>query len=108
MISRNFICSHIELCKVEMLPWMRYIPSGFAPWKRNAEERHIQDSDIFSRLFESVREKTVRYCHFGTYEYPTLYQAAEGSRTSMCETLIRDGDRHELSMREKSWLAATM
>ena len=87
---------------------MRSIPSRFAPWKQNAEEWHIRDSEMFTRLFESVREKAVRCRHSQTHEDLTLHQGAEGSKTSMCETLIRDGDRHGLSMREKSWLAATM
>ncbi|KAH9179333.1 cytochrome P450 [Lactarius sanguifluus] len=77
---------------VEFFPWMQYIPSRFAAWKRNAEAWYRKDSAMFEDLFNSVHVNSV-----------------EGDdRPSLCATLIRDAGRHKLSNRENSWLAATM
>ncbi|KZV73889.1 cytochrome P450 [Peniophora sp. CONT] len=77
---------------VELLPWMRYIPSRFAPWKAYAKEWRKKDDETFGQLFGRVQEK----------------EANDMAGTSMCATLIRDGDRHGLDDREKAWLAAAM
>ncbi|KAF8271997.1 cytochrome P450 [Lactarius quietus] len=77
---------------VEFFPWMRYIPSRFATWKRNAEAWYKQDSALFEGLFNSVHVNSVK----------------GDDRPSLCATLIRDADRHQLSNRENSWLAGTM
>jgi len=45
---------------VEFLPWMMYIPSRFAKWKRDAEYWYERDSVMFENLFNSVNEKLVR------------------------------------------------
>ncbi|KAH9042035.1 cytochrome P450 [Lactarius pseudohatsudake] len=77
---------------VEFFPWMQYIPSRFAAWKRNAEYWYRQDSAMFEGLFNSVHVNSVN----------------GDDRPSLCATLIRDAGRHNLSNRENSWLAATM
>ncbi|KAI0297641.1 cytochrome P450 [Russula brevipes] len=77
---------------VEFFPWMRYIPSRFAKWKRDAETWYRQDSAMFESLFNTV--------------YTNL--AKGDDRPSLGATLIREADRHNLSMRENSWLAGTM
>ncbi|KAH9002678.1 cytochrome P450 [Lactarius hatsudake] len=77
---------------VEFFPWMQYIPSRFAAWKRNAEYWYRQDSAMFEGLFNSVHVNSVN----------------GDERPSLCATLIRDAGRHNLSNRENSWLAATM
>ncbi|KAN0125466.1 Cytochrome P450 [Lactarius tabidus] len=77
---------------VEFFPWMRYIPSRFATWKRNAEAWYRQDSAMFEGLFNSVH----------------INSEKGDDRPSLCATLIRDADRHQLSNRENSWLAGTM
>ncbi|KAI9443308.1 cytochrome P450 [Lactarius indigo] len=77
---------------VEFFPWMRYIPSRFATWKRNAEAWYRQDSVMFEGLFNSVHINSVK----------------GDDRPSLCATLIRDAGRHQLSNRENSWLAGTM
>ncbi|KAH9047710.1 cytochrome P450 [Lactarius hengduanensis] len=77
---------------VEFFPWMQYIPSRFAAWKRNAEHWYRQDSAMFEGLFNSVHVNSVN----------------GDDRPSLCATLIRDAGRHNLSNRENSWLAATM
>ncbi|KAI0066978.1 cytochrome P450 [Artomyces pyxidatus] len=77
---------------VEFFPWMVYIPSRFAKWKRVAEEWYKKDSAMFEGLFESVKVNVAK-----GDEHPSL-----------CATLIKDSERHQLSMRENSWLAGTM
>ncbi|KAH9065324.1 cytochrome P450 [Lactarius vividus] len=77
---------------VEFFPWMRYIPSRFATWKRNAEAWYRQDSAMFEGLFNTVHVNSVK----------------GDDRPSLCATLIRDAGRHQLSNRENSWLAGTM
>ena len=45
---------------VEFFPWMKYIPSSVATWKRLAEERHKEYSDMFVGLFGEVEDRIVR------------------------------------------------
>ncbi|KAH8990403.1 cytochrome P450 [Lactarius hatsudake] len=77
---------------VELLPWMRHIPSRFAKWKRDAEYWYEKDSAMFESLFNSVREKMSRGI----------------DRPSLVGTLINDAEKYELSDRENSWVAAIM
>ncbi|KAF8492384.1 cytochrome P450, partial [Russula emetica] len=77
---------------VEFFPWMLYIPSRFAKWKRDAENWYKQDSAMFENLFNSVHANL---------------RKGDG-RPSLSATLIREADRHQLSMHENSWLAGTM
>ena len=44
---------------VEFFPWMKYIPSSMANWKRIAEEQHKQYSDMFVGLFHEVEDRIV-------------------------------------------------
>ena len=39
---------------VEFFPWMKYIPSSIAPWKRKAEDHSLRATKIFLELFRSV------------------------------------------------------
>lgn len=41
------------------MPWMRYIPSRFAAWKRAAEDSRKKDGDVFCGLYEHVQENIV-------------------------------------------------
>ncbi|KAH8982107.1 cytochrome P450 [Lactarius akahatsu] len=77
---------------VELLPWMRHIPSRFAKWKRDAEYWHKKDSAMFETLFNSVREKMSKGI----------------DRPSLVGTLINDAEKYGLSDRENSWVAANM
>ncbi|KAI0279216.1 cytochrome P450 [Russula aff. rugulosa BPL654] len=72
---------------VEFFPWML-----FAKWKRDAENWYKQDSAMFEELFNSVHTNLKK----------------GDDRPSLSATLIREADRHQLSMRENSWLAGTM
>ena len=44
---------------VEFFTWMKYIPSSVASWKRLAEERHKEYSDMFVGLFREVEDRIV-------------------------------------------------
>ncbi|KZV73886.1 cytochrome P450, partial [Peniophora sp. CONT] len=77
---------------VEKLPWMRYIPSRWAPWKRTAKEWHRKDSEIFLQLYGQVRDKVI----------------VGDEQASICATLIRNADRHGLSDLESAWTAAAL
>ena len=45
---------------VEFFPWMKYIPSSIAKWKRTAEERHKKYSAMFEAMFRDVEVRIVR------------------------------------------------
>ncbi|KAI0265535.1 cytochrome P450 [Gloeopeniophorella convolvens] len=77
---------------VELFPWMRYVPSRLAKWKRDAERGFIQDTLMFEGLFNTVESRI-----------------AEGdNHPSLSATLIRGSGRYNLSTRENVWLAAAM
>ena len=44
---------------VEFFTWMKYIPSSMASWKRLAEERYREFSDVFVGLFHEVEDRIV-------------------------------------------------
>ncbi|KZV67267.1 cytochrome P450 [Peniophora sp. CONT] len=77
---------------VELLPWMRYIPSKFASWKRTAEEHSSRDSEVLRRFYDRVQKSV----------------DGGNERASLCATLIHDIDRHGLSAQENSWLATSL
>ncbi|KAH9035789.1 cytochrome P450 [Lactarius pseudohatsudake] len=77
---------------VEFFPWMRHIPSRFAKWKRDAAYWYEKDSAMFESLFNSVRDKMSKGI----------------DRPSLVGTLINDAEKHGLSDRESSWVAAMM
>ncbi|KZV60962.1 cytochrome P450 [Peniophora sp. CONT] len=77
---------------VEMMPWMRHIPSKFAAWKRTAEGWRRKDEDVFGGMYEHVLENI----------------AKGNERPSLCATLGHDANRLGLSPLENSWIAATL
>ncbi|KAI9567149.1 cytochrome P450 [Boletus coccyginus] len=77
---------------VEFFPWMMYIPKSLAPWRQKAEASYIADSAMFERLFRRVQDRTKR----------------GENRPNLSTTLLENAERHGLSERENSWLAATM
>ncbi|KAI0254607.1 cytochrome P450 [Lactifluus subvellereus] len=77
---------------VEFFPWMMYIPSRFAKWKRDAEYWYERDSVMFENLFNGVHKK--------------LSKGIDSS--SLVGSLIKGAERYGLSPLENSWLAATM
>ena len=52
---------------VEFFPWMRYIPSSIAKWKRVAEEHHAVDSVKFMSLYEEVENRVVSRLFFARW-----------------------------------------
>jgi len=44
---------------VEFFTWMKYIPSPVASWKRLAEQRYEECSDMFVGLFREVEDRIV-------------------------------------------------
>jgi len=44
---------------VEFFTWMKYIPSSVASWKRLAEERHKEYSNVFVGMFREVENRIV-------------------------------------------------
>ncbi|KZV67271.1 cytochrome P450 [Peniophora sp. CONT] len=77
---------------VEVIPWMRYIPSRVAAWKRSALDGRKKDGSMLLRLYTRVENNI----------------ATGDERGSFCATLIRDVDRHGMSAEESSWLAGTI
>ncbi|KZV62558.1 cytochrome P450 [Peniophora sp. CONT] len=77
---------------VEMMPWMRHIPSFLAPWKRTVEEWNREDNDAFHSYFDAVQKAV----DDGT------------ERASLCATLIHDSDRYRLSTHDNAWIAASI
>ncbi|KAH9054050.1 cytochrome P450 [Lactarius deliciosus] len=77
---------------VEFFTWMRYIPSRFAKWKRDAEYWFVQDSLMFEGLLGKVAN-----------------DLANGiDRPSFGATVIQNRSTHDLSEREQAWLVGTM
>ncbi|KAA1470686.1 cytochrome P450 [Dentipellis sp. KUC8613] len=77
---------------VELIPWLRHIPSRFASWKREALAWFTRDSAAFEELFNDVRDR----------------HAAGDDRLSLAAMLIEESWRNGLSERENAWLSATV
>ncbi|VDC00549.1 unnamed protein product [Peniophora sp. CBMAI 1063] len=77
---------------VDVLPWMRHIPSIIAPWKRRAQEWYQKDNRAFRSLFEEVHK-----------DIDDGYE-----RASLNASLVRKADRTRLSVHESSWLTASV
>ncbi|KAI9438808.1 cytochrome P450 [Lactarius indigo] len=77
---------------VEFFPWMKYIPSRLAKWKRYTQYWFIQDSLRHERLLCKVAD-----------------DLAKGiDRPSFGATLIKNQERYRLSEREQAWLVSDM
>ncbi|KAI0301719.1 cytochrome P450 [Multifurca ochricompacta] len=77
---------------VEYFPWLRYIPSRLAEWKRNAQYWYKHDSLRFEGLVKKVVD-----------------DLANGiDRPSFCASLIKNQSKHNLSERERAWLTGDM
>ncbi|KAH8994254.1 cytochrome P450 [Lactarius akahatsu] len=73
---------------VEYFPQMKYIPSRFAKWKRDAQYWFIQDSLRYGRLLSKVAD-----------------DLAKGiDQPSFGATLIKNQDKYRLSELEQAWL----
>ncbi|KAH8982499.1 cytochrome P450 [Lactarius akahatsu] len=77
---------------VEYFPWMRYVPSRFAKWKRDAQYWFIQDSLRHEPLLSKVAD-----------------DLAKGiDQPSFGATLIKNQGKYHLSERERAWLVGDM
>ncbi|KAI0306216.1 cytochrome P450 [Multifurca ochricompacta] len=77
---------------VEYFPWLKHIPSRFAEWKRNALFYYNHDSLMFERLVKKVAD-----------------DLANGiDQPSFCASLIKNQSKHNLSERQRAWLAGDM
>ncbi|KAH9015461.1 cytochrome P450 [Lactarius pseudohatsudake] len=95
------IANHVERVLHEMQPgarlvefftWMRYIPSRFAKWKRDAEYWFVEDSLMFEGLLSKVAN-----------------DLSNGiDRPSFGASMIQNQSKHDLSEREQAWLVGTM
>ncbi|KAH8977904.1 cytochrome P450 [Lactarius hatsudake] len=81
---------------VEIFTWMKYIPSRFAKWKRDAEYWFIQDSLMYEGLLGKVADDLF------------LHQANGIDRPSFGATVIQNQSKHDLSKREQAWLVGMM
>ncbi|KZV67277.1 cytochrome P450 [Peniophora sp. CONT] len=77
---------------VELIPWMRYIPAVFSPWKRITAKWYKDDNDAFHAYLDRVQND--------------LDSGSE--QASICATLIHNRDRYRLSTHENAWLAASL
>ncbi|KAI9445682.1 cytochrome P450 [Lactarius psammicola] len=77
---------------VEFFTWMRYIPSRFAKWKRDAEYWFVQDSLMFEGLLGKVADD--------------LANAID--RPSFGASVIQNQSKHDLSECERAWLVGNM
>ncbi|KAF9021983.1 cytochrome P450 [Hymenopellis radicata] len=77
---------------VEFFPWMRYLPSSIAKWKRDAENHHKVDSVLFQSLYDDVEKRVDN----------------GDVRPSFTATLVKEKKRHGLNQKEAAWLSATL
>ncbi|KAI9443591.1 cytochrome P450 [Lactarius indigo] len=76
---------------VEFFTWMRYIPSTFAKWKRDAEYWFVQDSLMYEGLIGKIEN-----------------DMANGiDRPSFGASIIHSRSTHDLSVCEQAWLVGT-
>ncbi|KAI9444588.1 cytochrome P450 [Lactarius indigo] len=77
---------------VELFPWMLHIPERFAQWKYEGNRDFTRFNALFKSLFNRV-----------------LSALSEGSeRPSICASLFKGSDNHQLSHQEMAWFAGTL
>jgi len=77
---------------VELFPWLRYVPSMFAEWKREAQRWFVESTSLFERLSNNVSNEL----------------ATEIDKPSFAAALIKNQQKYNLSQRERAWVAAAM
>ncbi|KAH9053931.1 cytochrome P450 [Lactarius vividus] len=77
---------------VEFFPWLRYVPSMFAKWKREAQLWFVETTSLFERLVSNVAD-----------------DLANGiDKPSFAAALVKNQEKYNLSERERAWVAGTM
>ena len=110
----HFIDTTVEYARpgqhlVEFFPWLRYLPSSIAKWKRDAEDGFKYYSQYFQDMFHDVEKRIVwYYIRIPSLIHRLASQHEGEDRLSFTGTLIRERARHGLSDLESSWLSATM
>ncbi|KAG7060864.1 cytochrome P450 [Colletotrichum scovillei] len=74
----------------QVFPWLRHVPSRFAPWKRRVEDSFAADSAIFGSWFEEARLRGVN------------------NGNCLVKNFVKDQSRCNLSDTEINWLAASV
>ncbi|KAJ7610296.1 cytochrome P450 [Mycena polygramma] len=77
---------------VEVFPWMKWLPSWIAKWKRDGLKWHEEETKMFELLNGKVAEK----------------MATGQSEPCFVRELIETEQRHGLSQKESAWLAGIM
>ena len=54
---------------VEFIPWMLYIPSFLAKWKREAREAYHYFNELFERMARDVQHRIVRYYFASSFRF---------------------------------------
>ncbi|KAG6886565.1 hypothetical protein C0992_003370 [Termitomyces sp. T32_za158] len=77
---------------VEFFPWMRYLPTWVAKWKKDALDSFRKDSTLFEGMYEDVK-----------------HRLSEGDkRPSFCSSLINGAEKYGLTNQESAWLATNI
>ena len=96
---------------VETFPWMKYLPSSIAPWKKEAEEGFKDYSNFFESMYNEVKDRIVTFpigFLFPFSPHPFTLQNQGDERPSFTGDLVRDPQRHRMTDLEAAWQAATM
>ena len=96
---------------VEIFPWMKFIPEWFpgAGWKRSALGWYKRDSEFFLRLYQDVVKRVVRssFVCGSNLIRSSFWQEGGDERPSFSRYMIKQGDKYNLSDKERAMLAAT-
>jgi hypothetical protein len=97
---------------VEFFPWMLYIPSSLAKWKRDAQNRFKKYCELFGGLFRDLEKRLASlflFYHMSPWHLPFAVQAeGESERPSFVGYLVQQRENHKLSDIEAWWVAATL
>ena len=90
---------------VELFPWMTYIPSALAPWKKKAEDHSLRATKVFLELFQSADVEVF----FDEILLASLIsrQDADSETPSFAGMLARRKSEHKLTDTQCAWVVAT-
>ncbi|THH17465.1 hypothetical protein EW146_g3339, partial [Bondarzewia mesenterica] len=111
LVAHVTTAAHPGAHMVEFFSWMMYLPNGLAKWKREAQGWFARGTTLFEGLFNTVRDRVVSKNHpivFWKKDTICFSKEKGDERPSFSATLLEQRERHDLSIRENAWLAATM
>ncbi|VDC00765.1 unnamed protein product [Peniophora sp. CBMAI 1063] len=91
-VHRNQAALQVGAHYVELVPWMLYLPSWMAKWKRDALKMYEETSAFFLGLVDDVETRV----NEGT------------ARPCLTTTLVQEGERFQVSRLEAAWSAGVM